>query len=138
MQGTHAGAERYVVIEPAGEHKGSGEPGTPASGEAEEVQCRKVTEHGLVDEREGSHLGDGEGEEEAPQDTERVTCHCARRGCDQLAGHTRGNLEEHCVDEQEVVAVPARPLEEGVNAYAAQRYGREEARDHCSGRGRCD
>lgn len=124
MPGTPAAAVRDAVIEPTWEHKGFDELDTPASGVAEEVQCRKVTEHGLVDELEGSHLGDG-GEEAAPQHMERVTCHCARRGCDQLAGHTQGSREEDCVNEQEVVAVPARPLEEGVNAYAARKYGRD-------------
>jgi hypothetical protein len=139
MQGTDAEAETDGAIELAWEDTDSGERGTPGWEVAEEAQCRKEMEDGLV-ELLSSLLCGGEEEEEVegdPQSTQTVAYHCARRDCDRLAGHTLGRLEEDCANEPEAMGVPARPGE-GVSANAAQKYGRDRVHDYSADRGCCD
>jgi hypothetical protein len=135
MQGTDAAAETDEVIGPAWEGKGSGEPGTPAREVAEEVQCRKEMEDGLVEVLSSSLCG-GEVEGD-PQGTQTVAYHYARRDYDRLAGHTLGRLGEDCANEPGAMGVPARPGE-GVSANAAQRHGRGRVHDYSADRGCCD
>lgn len=135
MQDMDAAAETDGANEPAWEDTDSDERGTPVWEVAEEAQCRKEMEDGLV-ELLSSPLCGGEEVEGGPQGTQTVAYRCARQDCDRLAGHTLDSPEEDCANEPEV-GVPARQGE-GVSANAAQKYGRDRVHDYSAGRGCCD
>lgn len=136
MRGTDAAVETDGANEPAWEDMDSGERGTPVWEVAEEAQCRREMEDGLV-ELLSSPLCGGEEAEGDPQGTQTVAYRCAHQDCDRLAGHTLDSLEEDCANEPEAVGVPARP-EGGVSANAPQKYGRDRVHDYSADRGCCD